>query len=192
MQWFIILFGLRASWTSSIIVIHRRKWAVWGSAGASGAPRTVLSRSPTLSTLARESRDVCRLRLTHSIFSFGVCVSSVIRYRSSTELRAVQQTRPSDPSVYLERPASVQAVSSTFLPIAQLTGAAHRLPANARWVRSMIACTRFTSLYVSISSHSRIFSRHVYVDHYRRLPKINIFWCHIGTTCVVKTVANCW
>lgn len=72
MQWF-ILFGLRASWTSSIIVIHRRKWAARGGAGAGGSPRSTLSRSPTLSPPARESRDARCLRLTHSV-AIRVCV----------------------------------------------------------------------------------------------------------------------
>lgn len=81
MQWF-MLFGLRASWTSSIIVIHRRKWAARGGAGARGAPRAVLSREPTLSPPTRESRDARRLRLTHS-FAVRVCVCPPrARYRS--------------------------------------------------------------------------------------------------------------
>lgn len=87
MQWF-ILFGLRASWTSSIIVIHRRKWAARGGAGASGAPRAVLSREPTLSPPTRESRDARCLRLTHSI-AIRVCVPSPYSRSELVEPRAV-------------------------------------------------------------------------------------------------------
>lgn len=57
-----------------------------GRRGAGGAPRAVLSRSPTLSLPARESRDARRLRLTHLV-AVRVCVPSVIRRRNSIEAR---------------------------------------------------------------------------------------------------------
>lgn len=53
-----------------------------GRRGGGGAPRLVFSRSPTLSLLARESRDARRLRLTHLI-AIRVCVPSRCRDRSS-------------------------------------------------------------------------------------------------------------
>lgn len=62
-----------------------------GRRGAGGGPRAALSRSPTLSPPARESRDALRLRLTHSVaVRVCVCPPSLIRHRSSIEPRAVQ------------------------------------------------------------------------------------------------------
>lgn len=146
MQWF-ILFGLRASWTSSIIVIHRRKWAARGGAGGGRAPRAVLSRSPTLSPPARESRDASCLRLTHSV-AVRVCVPSRCRYRSSWS----RVQCPASEQLGVAAPATPAPVLSSW----RLSWSPARLQlASARWVRSMTACTRSTPLYVSISSRSQ-------------------------------------
>lgn len=53
MQWFI--FGLRASWTSSIIVIHRRSGRRGAARAGAGAPAWLSSRSPTFSPQARDT-----------------------------------------------------------------------------------------------------------------------------------------
>lgn len=71
MQWF-ILFGLRASWTSSIIVIHRRKWAARSSAGAGGSPPP--DSQSLVDTLAASTRELRCMSPTFDAFSRGPCV----------------------------------------------------------------------------------------------------------------------
>lgn len=111
-------------------------------------PRAALSRSPTLSPPARESRDARRLRLTHSV-AVRVCVPSVIRYRSSIEQRAV----PPQPVPLLgsigPSPATVVPVLLTPLPKAQLTGVSAAYERTVSADRSLHARARhrFTCLF---------------------------------------------
>lgn len=110
-----------------------------GRRGCRRRPPALLSRSPTLSPPARESRDARSLRLTHSV-AVRVCVPSVIRDRSPCESRAVlplrvhRILRPGATSAAVPEP-----VASTPEPAetAQLTGAP---PACERTVSAIDQC----------------------------------------------------
>lgn len=180
MQWFI--FGLRASWTSSIIVIHRRKWAARGGAGAAGSPRATLSRSPTLSPLARERRDSRRLRLTHSV-NRGPCVSALrdlIRCRCWIEPLAVQSSASASVrAVFRQEPAAI-VVPVSIRRSRQLSWPPRLHSASARWVRSITACTRSTPLCVYFESLANLGPRWIacshFADHHKlsQLPWVDI------------------
>lgn len=180
MQWF-ILFGLRASWTSSIIVIHRRKWAARGGAGAGGGP-------PRFSVARRHSRRQHARAAMHVVYAWRIQSRSVcVCHRwSETGVRAsrVQCCRCECTGSCGQEPRAQQCRSqwpARQSPRRRLSWPARLLPANARWVRSISACTRSTSLRVSISSRSRNGSRWIaytrLVDHHRarRLPKVDDF-----------------
>lgn len=97
MQWF-ILFGLRASWTSSIIVIHRRKWAARGGAGAGGGPRADAVGGARHSVASRHSRCQYARAAMHVVSAWlvrSVCVCPA--WSQAGARRAVQCPEPSAP-----------------------------------------------------------------------------------------------
>lgn len=153
MQWF-ILFGLRPSWTSSIIVIHRRKWAARGGAGAGGSPP--LDSQSLADTLAASTREPRCTLPSLDAFSIGprVCATvpspwSEIEARLYRVQCSRSQCASSDLTVRVQRAVSEQWTAAR--DSRRLSWPA-RLPANARWVRSITACTRSTSLCVYFES----------------------------------------
>lgn len=128
-----------------------------GRRGCRRRPPALLSRSPTLSPPARESRDARSLRLTHSV-AVRVCVPSVIRdrSRSSCESRAVLLKRVHPRILRLGR-------SSTAHPVehAGADGSADRAPA---------ACERTVSA-VDHCMHALDITLRVYFESLaKRLP----------------------
>lgn len=125
MQWF-ILFSLRPSWTSSIIVIHRRKWAARGGAGdGGGPPHCSQSLADTLAASTREPRCTSP---TLDAFNLGPCVCALRDPRPELARAAVQCSRSECDRRDL-RPAAATAsavpvpASRTPEPSTQLTAA---------------------------------------------------------------------
>lgn len=165
MQWF-ILFGLRASWTSSIIVIHRRKWAARGAARVPAEPPAPLSVARRHSR-RQHARAAMHVAYAWRIQSWSVCV--LRRARLCTGARASHVQCPS-PSAARHSALCHAAPAARAHHSWRLSWSPPRLsPANARWVRSIAACSRYTSFDVSISSRSRNGSRWMdcVVSHYR-------------------------